>query len=461
MDERDVVVIGGGPAGYAAAIRVAQLGGKATLIEKDTPGGTCISRGCIPVRALVRAAELIDLGRSAREYGINYQEAALDLGKMISRKDTIVKTVSSGVRLLLQGNGVEIVSGAARFLSPSEIEATTPGGDSMRISTRRTIIATGSTSPIPSGPGIITTNEAIALREIPDSVLIAGGGFIGLAFATIFSRLGSRVTVIEESDRLLAGIDAEIVAVLEKDLKKNRVQVHAGTQLAAMSQSDEQRKVTITQRGENLIVDAALVLLAEGRRPNIEDIGLEKTGIALNDKGGINVNGRMETNVPGIFAAGDVTMDRMFTHVAYAEGLAAAENAMGKSSSVDYGVIPLCANTIPEAAGVGLTEEEAIETGDKIRVGRFPFAANAAATILGQRTGTIKIIADEKYGQILGAHIVGPQASTLIAEIALAMKLEATTEDIGRLMHGHPTLSEVCWEAARDVTGETIHFMKG
>jgi len=309
----------------------------------------------------------------------------------------------------------------------------------------------------------MTTDEALTLKEVPKSLLIIGGGFVGLAFATIFSRLGSRVTVVERSQRPLPEIDAEIVSILEKELKKNKVQIRTAVETVVARESVPGRQdmttFSIAARGEETDVEVEAVLIAEGRRVNVEDLGLDTAGLSLNEKGGIRVNQSMETSVPGILAAGDVTAQHMWTHVAYAEGIVAAENAMGRGSTMDYTVIPCSANTIPEVAGVGLTEEEAVAGGHPVRVGRFPFAANAAATIMGQRTGMMKIISEEKYGQILGAHAVGPQASTLVSELALAMKLEATPADIASLLHGHPTLSEMCWEAARDVTGETIHFI--
>ena len=470
METKDIVIIGGGPAGYSAAIRVAQLGGKVTLIESSSPGGTCVSRGCIPVKALVRAAELIDLGKTARDYGINFQEPAVDFAKMMARKDTVVKTVSSGVRLLLDGNGVELIKGTACFLSPAEIEVSLPDGTKRSLSPRRTIIAAGARPYVPEtlndlGAKVITTDAALSLGKIPGSLLIVGGGFVGLAFATIFSHLGSKVTVIEDSHRLLPNVDVEIVSVLEKELKKNKVQVLVGARHAVPSANGmisiikEGASVPAEAQHAAVSVDAEVILVAEARKANIDNLGLDKAGVSLNDKGGIKVNSKTETSVPAVFAAGDVTMGRMFTHVAYAEGIAAAENAMGKNSSVDYSVVPLCTNTLPEIACFGMTEEQAKQEGYSIKVGKFPMAANAAATVLGQRTGLIKVIADEKYGQILGAHIVGPQASNLISEIALAAKLEATLADIGSLMHAHPTLAEVSWEASRDAAGQAIHML--
>jgi len=439
MEDREVVIIGGGPAGYVAAIRMSQLGGRATLIENDAIGGTCLNRGCIPTRALVRGVEFLELARSAKDYGVSYPEAKVDLSRMMARKATVVRTVVSGVRLLLEGNGVEVISGTASFLAPSQLEVKLGDGTKREIAARRVIIATGSRSKKAAAASgkVIDATQALELAEIPKSMLVTGGGFIGLAFATIFSRLGTTVAVIEPSRPILAEIDQEVVSILEKELKKAKIQFYNEAQAG---------------------LTADYILTTE-REAATEGLGLEKVGVELNDKGGIAVNKRMETNVPNIFAAGDVTMEHMWTHVAFAEGMVAAESALGKSSEIDYSVVPYLAHTFPEIAGVGITEEAAKSLGYQLKIGRFPVAANANATILEQRTGMIKLISEAKYGQILGVHIIGPQASGLIAEAALAMKLDATPEDIGLTMHGHPTLSEALWEAARDVSGETIHFI--
>jgi dihydrolipoamide dehydrogenase len=354
----------------------------------------------------------------------------------------VVKTVVSGVKLLLEGNGVEVVNGRASFLSPSQLEVQLGDGTKREIAARRVIIATGSRDKKSSVPGVeggkvIDTTQALALEEIPRSMLIMGGGFIGLAFATIFSRLGTAVTVIEPSRPILPEIDQEVVSILEKELKKAKIQFYNEAQA-------------------NLAAD---YVLTTEREANTEGLGLEKAGVELNDKGGIAVNKRMETSASGIFAAGDATMEHMWTHVAFAEGLVAAQNALSQNSETDYSVVPYLAHTFPEIAGAGITEEAAAAQGYQLKIGRFPLAANANATILGQRTGMIKLISEAKYGQILGVHIIGPQASSLIAEAVLAMKLDTTPEDISLTMHGHPTLSEALWEAARDVSGETIHFI--
>lgn len=464
MEERDVVIVGGGPAGYVAAIRVSQLGGKATLIENDVVGGTCLNRGCIPTRALVEAANLIDTGKNARDWGVKYGEVEIDFTRMMARKDTVVKTVVSGVKLLLAENGVELINGTGRLLSPSQIQVKLEDGVK-EITARRVIIATGSKSkkiPVSGGKGekIISPTEALELKQIPKSMLIIGGGFIGTSFATIYARLGTRVVIIEQSPRILSEIDRDIVSILEKELKKAKINVYNQAQVDGIAEGDRGEKdIALTVKGEETNLSAEYILMTEEREANTDGLGLDNVGVKLNDKGGIDVNQRMETSVPTVLAAGDVTKEHMWTHVAFAEGIVAAENATGKGSEIDYTAIPYWTNTFPEVSGVGITEDEAIGQGYQIRVGLFPFVANGMATILGQRTGMVKVIADGKYGQILGVHIIGPRATNLIAEATLAMKLELTAEDIKATMHCHPTLSEALWEAAMDVSGETIHFI--
>ncbi len=466
MEEKDIVIIGGGPAGYVAAIRVSQLGRKATLIEDNTlMGGTCLNRGCIPLRVLMRGAEFIDIQNSARTYGVNFKETEVDLAKMMARKDTIVKTVTSGVKMLLQENGVEVINGRAKFLSPSQLEVQLREGNKTVVKAQKIIIATGAACkkvPISGGDGdkIIDTTEALELKEIPKSVLIVGGGFIGISFATIYSKLGARVAVVEQSPRILHEIDQEILSILYKELRKGKIEVYTEAQISKMQIGEHgEKNITVTIKGEETSLNAEYVLMAEEREANIDELGLDNAGVRLNDKKGIAVNKRMETNVPNIFAAGDVTMQYMWTHVAFAEGRVAAENALGKGSEIDYSIIPYWTNTFPQMACVGITEEEALARGYKVRLGKFPIAANGMATVLGQRTGLIKMIVDERYGQILGVHAIGPHAAEIIAEATLAIKLDATPEEIGLTMHTHPSISEALWETAMDVNGETIHFI--
>ncbi len=463
MEKRDVVIIGGGPAGYAAAIRVAQLGGMPILVEKESLGGTCLNRGCVPTRALARAVELLETGKEAKEYGILYKDLSIDYSKTKARKETVVKTLVAGVKLLLTGNGVKIEEGKARFVSPTQLEIESKDGSKRTLEARQFIIAAGSkckqSSFSAASAKVINTTQALELGAVPPSMMIVGGGYIGVTFAGIFSKLGCSVTLVDETPAILPQFDRETVAVLEKELKRAKIQVHTGASVTGISEAQNDTvDVKIDVKGQQSIVNTHYVVMTEERETEADSLGLKEIGLRLNEKKGIVTNTRMETGVQGIFAAGDVTMEHMWTPVAYAEGLAAADNAMGLNSEVDYTGIPYWASTIPEIAGVGLTEAEAIDRGYNIRIGRFPFAANGMATILGQRNGSVKMVVDEKYYQILGIHIIGPRAVDLIAEAAFALKLEVTPEDMGRTFHAHPTLSEALWEAAKDVTGEAIHF---
>jgi dihydrolipoamide dehydrogenase len=463
MEERDVVIIGGGPAGYAAAIRVSQLGGKATLVENETLGGTCLNRGCIPTRSLARAAELFDMGKDANDYGITYNDISIDFAKMMARKETVVKTLVAGVKLLLNANKVELIEGMGRFLSPSQIEVSLKDETKKTLRARKVIMAAGSRCkdmPVQNGgTRVINTTQALSLAELPKSLLVVGGGFIGVTLATIFSKLGATASIVEESSRILPQIDSEIVAILEKELKSSRIRTYTDARIVGIKDDNGELHVDINGKGQPVTVSTQYVLMAEARESNIGELRLEKAGIQLNDRGGVAVNKKMETNAPGILAAGDVTMEHMWTPVAYVEGITAADNAMGLNKEVDYSAVPYWISTVPEMSAVGMTEEEAIAKGYTVNVGRFPFAANGMATILGQRTGMVKIIVDERYHQILGVHIVGPGATDLIAGAALAIRLDVTPEDIGATLHAHPSLSEAIWEAARDVNGEAIHFL--
>lgn len=460
MDQRDVVIIGGGPAGYVAAIRVRQHGGTVALIERDAPGGTCLHRGCIPTRALIRGTEFTDMPRRAREYGVSLGAAEVDLGKMMSRKDTAIKTMAGGLRMLLEGNGVEVLKGDGRLLSPSRVRAGLEDGTISEFQAGKIIIATGARHGRPSVQGselVSTTDDALALTDIPGSVLVLGAGPIGLAFANILSRLGAGVTVATEDRRILPVVDAEIVAVLDRELKRKKIRVCTGASLLRVTGSQDGEKTAQLETAEGEIaVNAELVLSADARRANLEGLGLEEAGVGLED-GRIRVGSGMETSVPGIYAAGDVTGEPMLAHVASAEGRVAADNAMGRPSRMDYTAVPHVVYTSPEIACAGLTEEEAARQGHDVRVGRFSLAANGMATILGERGGSVKIIAGAQYGQVLGMHVVGPSAAELVAGAGLAIGMEATPAELANAIFAHPSLAETLKEAALDVTGEALH----
>jgi dihydrolipoamide dehydrogenase len=462
MEDRDLIIIGGGPAGYVAAIRTRQLGGKVTLIEEGTVGGTCLNRGCIPMRALVRGVEFLEMPRKARDYGVNLGAVEVDFARMIARKDTIVRTVTGGVKLLLEGNGVEFIPGKGRLASSSEVEVVSSDGSTSRINARKVLIATGARvkkPAVPGGEGVLTTDEAMQLTEIPRSLLIIGGRTIGLAFATIFAKLGAEVTIAETSARILPEVDGEIVSLLTRELRKQKIQVLTEASIKEIRDVEgDEKSVALTSGGEEKTLTVQYVLVADEREANLEGIGLDVAGISTAGVG-IEVNRRMETNVAGVLAAGDVVGEPRLAHVAFTEGRVAAENVMNKASEMDYQAVPRCINTFPEIAGVGLTEEEAASQGYRTRIGRFPLAAIGMATILAERGGVVKIISEAEYGQILGIHIIGPHAADLISEATLAMRLEATPREISSTIHTHPTISEAMMEAALDVTGEALHSL--
>ena len=464
MEERAIVIIGGGPAGYVAAIRASQLGGKATLIENDALGGTCLNRGCIPSKSLLHSVELLQSIKNAGQHGISTSEISIDFAKMQARKNRIIATHVAGVQSLLKGNKVEIIKGRAKLAPSMMVEITAEQGQKQGVRAKKVILATGSKPmvlPIPgagSTSGIINAESILNLESIPESLLMIGGGVIGVEMGTILARLGCKVTIVEMMPHILPIEDAEVTAILARALKDDGIQAYEGTKASRIDDANGKKLVTIANDDSEQKLEVEVVAIGVGYEPNIDGLGLEETGVVFN-KSGIQVNERMETSVPNIYAAGDAIGGLMLAYVAMEEGVVAAENAMGKSSTIDYQAVPRCTFTLPELASVGLTEEEAITQGYEIQIGKFPFAANSMATILGERRGLVKIISDKKYGQIVGVHIIGPRATELITEVTLAMKLDATPQELITTIHAHPSLSEAIREAALDITGAAIHAM--
>lgn len=465
----DIAIIGAGPGGYVAAIRASQLGGKVVVIEKGELGGTCVNRGCIPTKTLLASAQLLHSVKKGGEFGIKFGEVSVDFSIISKRKERIVRQFVNGIGQLFKSYGVEVIKGKGRLTEKIkdnlvELEVEKDDGSIEKVMAKKLIIATGS---VPAQiPGIsidkrdvITSDQALELEEVPSSLLIVGGGVIGVEFASIFNSLGSKVTIVELLPRIIPTEDGEISEQLKKFLVKSGIEINTEVRVREIVSDNGKKKVVIeTSEGKKEKV-AQKVLIATGRKPYTEGLGLEKTGIGL-EKGRILVNERMETNLPGIFAIGDVVGGVLLAHVASGEGIVASENAMGNQSKIDYRVIPNCIYSFPEVASVGLSEERAKEMGYEVVVGRFPFLANARATILGERVGLVKILADRKTDKILGVHIVGAEATELIAEASVAIKAKVTTKDLERMIHGHPTLSEAIFEAAHDVHGEAIDLKK-
>lgn len=458
----DVTVIGGGPGGYVAAIRAAQLGATVLLVEKDRLGGTCLNRGCIPTKAMLADAKLYHQVKTSTVLTSDGLQVSMD--KLLERKDGVVKNLRAGVGLLVKNNGITLSMGKAKFLDPRTIEVESGKGKE-QFTSSRTIIATGSVpAQIPSvpvdGEVILTSTEMLKLSSVPKDLIIIGGGYIGMEFACLFNGLGSTVTVIEMLPGILTTEDEEIARGLIAILKRRAVQIHTGTKVKEAKVREDRAEVTVVDKeGKEEVFRADKALMAVGRSPYTEGLQLEKANVTLNGKF-IKVNEKMETTSPGIYAIGDVTGRQMLAHKASAEGVAAAENAAGKRSRVDYSKIPNCIFTFPEIASVGLTEKQAKEKGLELKIGRFPFVNNGRALATGESEGFVKVIADKELGQVMGIHILADHATDLIGGSALALALEATTEELGKTVQAHPTLMEAVAEAALDSMKEAIHLPK-
>lgn len=461
---KNIVIIGGGPGGYVAALRAAQLNAQVTLIEMDTIGGTCLNRGCIPTKVLLHSADIHAKIKKASIFGVLVEKVTIDFAAVTQRKKAVVNQLVGGVTSLLQRkkNQIRIIKGVGTILDPKTVGIL---GEQEKIKADNIIIATGSKPAKVSikgidEPGIITSDEALSLEQIPKKIIIIGGGVIGLEFGQIFQRMGSKVTILEIMSQILPSEDKEIANTFENILKKEGIEIITETTVKSVISTNKGEKVvtfTTKQAGSDQERIAEKVLLAVGRTPNIDNLGIEKIGLAIN-KGKIIVNKQMETNIPGIFAIGDVVGKYMLAHVAMEEGKCAVENCMGFNRSMDYRAVPRCVYTSPELAGVGITESEAKENYGNIKVARYPLIANGKALILNETAGLVKIITDERYGQILGVQIISPNAVELIGEAVLGIKMEATFEDIASTIHAHPTISEAIMEAALGIEGKTIHF---
>jgi dihydrolipoamide dehydrogenase len=461
MEQRDVIVIGGGPAGYAAAIRLAQLGTKATLIEKEALGGTCLNRGCVPTMVMAKAVEILEQARGAKDFGITLGDGAIDFEKLMGRKKMVTKIHVGGVRSLLEAYGIELIQGTGRLVSPSEMEITGIDGGQRRVTMKKTLIATGAVAAKATLPGdsgtSIDIERLLDVIDPPPSMIVVGGGPHALTLATIFSHLGTRVTVIEESERLLPEIDEEVVNMLLRELKKSKIEVVFGARSLRVAEGpDNEKALESVSNGAKINLKGACIVRT-GRQANIDGLGLPEIGVKLNGQGGIMTDLFMETTAKSVFAAGDVTMNHLCTPVAYAEGITAAENMAGKGRAMSYSGVPQWSGTIPAVCGAGLTEAGARTKGYDVRVGRFPMAANGMATVLGRRVGMIKVVTDARYGQILGVHMVGHNAPELVHEVLLAMKSELTPQDVGAVFHVHPSLAEAFWDAVRAADGASIN----
>ena len=454
-------ILGGGPAGYVAAIRAAQLGAKVTLIEDRDVGGTCLNRGCIPTKALLKTSEVLSMLNKSKELGITATVSSVDASVGKARKDRVVKSLRMGVEHLLAKNGVEVLRGKGRIESSQRVIVKTADRD-LVVNCNRLIITTGSEPLIPEIPGVmlegvITSDEALELTEIPESITIIGAGAIGMEFATLYNSQGSKVTVVEVQERIIPNEDQEITSELLKIMKRQGIKFALSSKVREISKSENGLEtLVVNEEGKETVLHTEKVLVAVGRKlaglsPDIRALGIEVT------KGSIGVNNRMETNVAGVYAAGDVIGGSLLAHLAFAEGRVAAENAMGIQSRLNYRAVPSCVYTNPEVASVGLSEDQAKEKGIAVKVGRFDFRNNGRALCHGEREGFVKVITEESTGVILGARILGPHASELLSEITLAVSLGIKAEILADMIHPHPALGEAVMEACGDAIGRAIH----
>jgi dihydrolipoamide dehydrogenase len=460
-EKTKVVIIGGGPGGYVAAIRAAQLGGQVTLIEKERVGGTCLNIGCIPTKSLLHTAELYEDALHGAAYGV-IADVKVDFTKAQERKRAVTDQLVSGVEGLLAINKVKVISGEASFISKDTIQVKTTKGGTETIKADRFIIATGSVPAKPPIPGIdakqcIDSTGALELQEVPKTMVIVGGGVIGVEIATLYSTLGCKVTIIEMQKEILPMMDGELTRIIRAKMAQKGVEVYLEAKVMSVKDNGAEAEVTVElSDGKTRIFPCEKALISVGRRTNTEALALDKAGI-INDRGRVTVNDKMETNIAGIYAIGDCIGKIMLAHIASVQGEIAVENALGHDSVFEQKTNPSCVYTNPEFASVGLTEEQAKEQGVDYIVGKFPLSGNGRALTMGG-DGMIKFIVGKEYKEILGAHILGPRATDLIAECALAIQMEATVDEIIATIHAHPTLAEAVREAALATEKRAIHM---
>jgi dihydrolipoamide dehydrogenase len=460
-----IVIIGGGPGGYVAAIRAAQLGAEVTIVEKEHIGGTCLNKGCIPTKVLLHTTgEFENVNKNFKAFGIKVEGAELDWDKLQKRKTITVRKLVAGVDGLLKSNKVTKIMGLGSFVNKNQLRVKASDGTETMVDFDYAVIASGSEPviiPIPGVdlPGVVTSDEVLSLKEIPSSMVIIGGGVIGSEFAGVFSAAGCKVTIVEMLPNIVANMDRDIVDTLKEKFEKNGIKIHTSTKVVSISESAEGLSVnTLSDKGEESFV-AEKVLLSIGRKPVIDNLALENVGVETN-RGAIVVNKNMQTNVPNIYAVGDAIGGVMLAHVASAEGTLAVETIMNKKTNIDFNTIPYCVYTKPELAGVGLTEDQAREKGYDVKTGLFPMYINGKAMIEAEQEGLVKYVIDQATGQVLGLHMSGPSATELIVEGALAVRLEATIDEITSTIVAHPTVAESLHEAAHAVHNMAIHIPK-
>jgi dihydrolipoamide dehydrogenase len=463
-DRYDVIIIGAGPGGYVAAIRAAQLGLKTACVEsRASLGGTCLNIGCIPSKALLQSSEkFAEANYSLAEHGVKVGDVSLDLGAMMGRKDKVVTTLTRGVEFLFRKNKVEWVKGKGRIAAPGRVAIDGTDGAAREIEATSIIVATGSEStPLPGisidEKHIVSSTGALSLDRVPDRLAVIGGGYIGLELGSVWQRLGAKVTVVEVLDHIVPNMDRELGVALQRVLTRSGIDFKLGTKLVGIREANDALSLEL-EGAEPQTLAADVVLVSIGRRPYTDGLGLEAVGVARDEHARVVVDDGFATNIPGIYAIGDVIRGPMIEHKAAEEGIALAERLAGQKTTVDYDTIPAVIYTWPEVASVGKTEEELKAAAILYRTGKFPFTANPRARSNGYTEGFVKILAERETDRVLGVHIIGPDAGTLIAEATLAKEFGASAEDIARTCHAHPTLSEALKEAALAVDGRAIHI---
>lgn len=458
----DLIVIGAGPGGYVAAIRAAQLGMKTAIVERDGFGGTCLNYGCIPTKALYKNAQVVNYMDHSAEYGINIAGYKLDMGQVQARKQKIVKTLTGGVEGLLKANRVTILKGSAKIMKAGSVEVEKADGTKETISAAKILIASGSKSsrpPIPGMelPGVISSKEALETQKIPAEIVIIGGGVIGIEFAGIYQAFGAKVTVVEFMPDIIPNVDREITTRLKSLLEKRGIKIMTGSKVEQIAQNGAKLAVRVNTGGDTVSLGCDEVLVSTGREMDVEGLNLDAVGVQYSRKG-IQVDEDYQTNVKGIYAIGDVTGRVMLAHVASEEGKVCVERMAGETSAVDYDLIPNSIFTFPDVSSIGLSEEQVKEKNIPYIVSKYQFSGNGKALTMNDAQGMVKVIASQDKTRILGVHIIGPNASDLIAEAAIAMNGMFTVEEAAHVMHGHPTLSEAFDEALANVLGVAIHM---
>lgn len=450
----DLVVIGAGPGGYVAAIRAAQRGGKVCVIEKDRVGGICLNQGCIPTKALISCLHVLSGIKEASVFGIEVAHYSVNFRRMVDRSREIVQRLRGGIEYLFKQRKITLLKGAGKVIEPTAVEV-----DGQRVGAKHIIIATGSSpKTLPflefDNARFLSSDDILTMDEVPSRLLIVGGGVMGCEFSSIFSQLGSQVTIVELMPQILPAEDEEIAKKLEVHLKKKKIEIFTATTIEKIKREEKKLSVELSNGKK---VEPEKILICVGRTLNSRGLGLEELGIEMEGES-IRVNDHLQTNIPTIFAVGDVVGGFLLAHIASYEGTVAAENIFGQDKTTDYRVVPHCIFTDPEIATVGMSEEGAREAGFEVRIGKFPFTAAGKAHAMGETEGFVKIVADATTDEVLGGQIIGHHASDLIAEVALAMKLRAKVSDIADTIHGHPTLAESVMEAAHSVYHQAIHL---